>query len=505
MKNIFTILSIFLFSISISAQDYSLTVNNGTGSGSYFYGDTVHIFSDKPNALHVFSEWTGDGIEYLDIADEWHTLLVVPSGSNISNLTLQANYDQLPTDITVTMEMMSLFGEDDGIFMENVMKEVYSSIPPNPKGIVFLFHGTGGQGSSMYSRYELLSLAKDLYYAGYGTISTDANERTIGDQTGEGKIRWVANQAAQQNFDNNIDLYNIRALKDTLIARYGLENDFPFFSYGVSNGANFSDLAAAANGFRASAHNTGNGSPSLYHLREDATPVIWIQSINDQNESADSTIALANYQALLDRGICSEWHWLQRSPLYKKRFMRSRNNITQQKSLEIYNRFLEFPNLMNDEHFFVIDDILEELPSHFYDPLGLTPAQINDAESQMKVMNADHVGNGDFNKTIIRFFENTCETTATTFPIDTALHISIYPNPTSETVNIVFPKTIMDTGTSHALPLLVVSDIMGKIVFKKNISGTFVNLNLGHLTNGVYLISFQINGQIVNKKIILQK
>ena len=496
MKNTFTILSIFFFSISISAQDYSLTVNNGTGSGNYFYGDTVHIFSDKPNVLHVFTEWTGDGIEYLDIADEWHTILVVPSESNISNLTLHANYDQLPIDIAVTMEMMSLFGEDDGVFMENIMKEIYFSIPPNPKGIVFLFHGTGGHGISMYSKYEPLTLAKDLYYAGYGTISTDANERTIGDQTGEGKIRWVANQATQQNFDNNIDLYNIRALKDTLVARYDLEDGFPFFSYGVSNGANFSDLAAAAIGFQASAHNTAHGSPSLYHLREDATPVIWIQSINDQNESADSTIALANYQALLDRDICSEWYWLQRSPLYEKRFMRSQNNITQQKSLEIYNRFLEFPSLMNDEHIFVVDNILEELPSNFYAPLGLTPAQIRDAESQMKVMNGDHGSNGDFNKTIIRFFENTCETTATTFPTDTPFDVSIFPNPSNGVFNIVFSKNVNT---------VFISDITGKNIFRKKINGGSTNLDLSHFTNGMYLISFQTNGQVVNKKIILQK
>ena len=224
--------------------------------------------------------------------------------------------------------------------------------------------------------------------------------------------------------------------------------------------------------------------------------MIWIQSINDQNESADSTIALANYQALLDRDICSEWYWLQRSPLYEKRFMRSQNNITQQKSLEIYNRFLEFPSLMNDEHIFVVDNILEELPSNFYAPLGLTPAQIRDAESQMKVMNGDHGSNGDFNKTIIRFFENTCETTATTFPTDTPFDVSIFPNPSNGVFNIVFSKNVNT---------VFISDITGKNIFRKKINGGSTNLDLSHFTNGMYLISFQTNGQVVNKKIILQK
>ena len=215
----------------------------------------------------------------------------------------------------------------------------------------------------MYSRYEIFSLIKDLYYAGYGSIATDANERTLGDQNGDGIVRWIAGQAIQQTLNNNIDLYNIAALRDSFLVRYNLPEDFPFFSYGVSNGANFSDLAAALVGFEASAHNTGNGSPALYSLHPDVTPVIWLQSINDQNDNADPAVAQANHQALLDRGICSEWYWLEKSPLYEKRFMRSRNGIGAQKSAAIYNRFFDYPNLVDAEGFIQVEEIIASIPT----------------------------------------------------------------------------------------------------------------------------------------------
>ena len=498
MRNIFTIITLLFFSSQITAQDYSLTVNYGTGSGSYFYGDTVHVFSDKAPMIGVFTGWTGSGIDYLTIVDEWHTTLVLPSQSGVDNLVLNANYDQLPMGTPQSTEMISLFGEEGGTFMGNVMKEVHYVIPQNPKGIVFLFHGTGGNGGNMFSKYEPFTLIKDLYYAGYGSISTDANERTLGDQDGDGKIRWAASQAIQQNFNNNIDLYNVRALKDTLVVRYDLPDDFPFFSYGVSNGANFSDLAAAAVGFQASAHNTGNGSSSLYLHRPDATPVIWLQALNDQNSSADPAAALANYQALLDRGICSEWYWLDRSPLFEKRFMRSRIGINQQESTSIYKRFFDYPNLVGHDGFILVDNILSELPNDFYTPLGLSNAQINDAESQMKAVNADHGATGDFNKTIIRFFENNCLTTPVNFLPDSPLNISLFPNPTSDFVFLEANSESLESATLFNLQ----GQVIKKYSFPK--STKKYELNLSGIPSGIYFIKIKWDGGEELKKVVFK-
>ncbi|HFA47802.1 MAG TPA: T9SS type A sorting domain-containing protein [Bacteroidetes bacterium] len=497
MQKIFTPLFL-LFSLSIAAQDFMLTVNNGTGSGSYFYGDSVHIFSDKAPVTGVFTKWTGTGAGYLDIDDEWHTTLVVPAQSGVENLTVEAQYGQLPAVASQTTEMISLFGIDDGVFSEDVLKEVHFSIPENPKGIVFLFHGTGGEGSSMFDKYELFTLVKDLYYAGYGSIATDANERTMGDQNGDGKIRWLAAQAIQQEPDNNIDLYNIRALRDTFIARYMLPDNFPFFSFGVSNGANFSDLAAATLGFRASAHNTAHGSPSLYSLRDDATPVIWLQNINDHNASANPTVAYANYQALLDRDICSDWLWLQKSPIYEKRFMRSRNNISQQKSLEIYERFFDYPGLVDEHNFLTIDDLETEMPTGFFDPLGLTPAQEKDVTGQLKVINADHTGHGDFNKTIIRFFENICEVTGVAPSPVLQNNISVYPNPTD---GLVYLK-----GDNARLRSVEIFDPQGQSILEKKVfdrTGEY-SVDMGALPSGIYFLKMIYADGIRGVKVVVE-
>lgn len=498
MQNFSTVIILLFLSMQISAQDYSLTVNNGSGSGSYFYGDTVHVFSNKAPLNSVFTTWSGSGTDYLTISDEWHTTLVLPSQSDLDNLVLDANYDELATSASQITEMISLFGESGGIFMDDVMKEVHYAIPQDPKGIVFMFHGTGGSGGVMFNKYESFTLIKDLYYAGYGSISTNANERTLGDQNDDGKIRWLAGQAIQQNVDNNIDLFNIQALKDTFVARYDLPNDFPFFSYGVSNGANFSDLAAAVLGFQASAHNTGNGSSSLYALRPDATPVIWIQSINDQNSNADPAEALANYQALLDRGICTEWHWLYRSPLYEKRFMRSQNGITQQESTSIYDRFFDYPNLVDNEGFIRVDKILSELPNDFFTPLGLGDAKINDAESQMKAVNADHAATGDFNKTIIRFFENKCMTTSVNFMSDTPLDIALYPNPTYDFVFL--------EAKSRNLESVTVLNLQGQVIKEKHLPKPTkkYELNLGGMLGGIYFLKIKCADGDELKKVVLQ-
>jgi len=308
----------------------------------------------------------------------------------------------------------------------------------------------------------------------------------------------LAEHAVQQNFDNNINLYNIRALKDTFVTRYNLADDFPFFSYGVSNGANFSDLAAAAIGFQASAHNTGNGSPSLYLQRPDATPVIWLQAHNDQNANANPTVALANYQVLLDRDICSEWYWLTRSPLFEKRFMRSRNNINQQESISIYNRFFDYPNLVDNEGFIIVDNIISELPSDFYTPLGLSNTEINDAESQMKAANADHGSTGDFNKTIIRFFENNCMTTAIDLLADKELEISLFPNPTND---FVFLET-----KNNSLESAIIFNLQGQFITKHSFptSTKKYKLNLSGMPSGIYFIKLKWDGGRQIKKVVLE-
>lgn len=478
MREIYKLLGLIFFSSALIAQNVTLTVNNGTGAGNYFEGDTVYVFSDIASSKEVFTKWSGNGIEFLTNPDEWYSKLIIPNDINLLNLELTANFDYLPDDAKVKSELIALFGENDGLFIKEVLKEVNFAIPENPKGLVMLFHGTGGRGVNMFERYETITLIKDLFYSGYGSISIDCNESTFGDQDGDGKIRWKAAQAIQQNFENNIDLYNLRALKDTLISRFNLQDDFPFFAYGVSNGANFGDLVSAELDFKASAHNTGNGNASLYALHPNVKPVIWLQASNDQNSNADPELAFNNYETLIERGICSEWHWVMPVPLFEKRFMRSLNNITHQISKSTYQRFFDFHHLVDDEGFIIVNEILKELPSDFFSPLNLNNSQIDDVSLQLKASNADHGATGDFNKQIIRFFEKSCLISGANNSIETLSAISIYPNPANDFLliegeGVQSIKIFSLTGELLKTVTFDSYSIMHKVNLESLISGTY--------------------------------
>ena len=75
---------------------YQLTVNNGTGSGSYTAGTTVTITANNPPAGSVFSNWTGATVSNSTTAT---TTLTMPA----ANATVTANYtaaQQVPFPVT---------------------------------------------------------------------------------------------------------------------------------------------------------------------------------------------------------------------------------------------------------------------------------------------------------------------------------------------------------------------------------------------------------------------
>src|SRR6185312_11877170 len=117
----------------ISKTDsFSVTVNNGYGSGKYKTGDTVHIFCENYSANQIFNKWSGD-ISLLNAPDEWHTWFIMAD----KNVSFTASL-QNTTPFTL--------------------------------------------------KYEQI---KDLVNNNFGIIITEAEEATTGiDANGDGKIRW---------------------------------------------------------------------------------------------------------------------------------------------------------------------------------------------------------------------------------------------------------------------------------------------------------------------------
>ena len=73
----------------------------------------------------------------------------------------------------------------------------------------------------------------------------------------------------------------------------------------------------------------------------------------------------------------------------------------------------------------------------------------------------------------------------------------ISPNPTTGKVDLVFSKDIYAD--------IIVMDAAGHKLIQKSAYGVEADFDLGHLPNGVYLISIKTNGQVLNKKLVLHK
>lgn len=82
--------------------------------------------------------------------------------------------------------------------------------------------------------------------------------------------------------------------------------------------------------------------------------------------------------------------------------------------------------------------------------------------------------------------------------------LSVYPNPTSEFVNVQFQLN----GANKDVDL-VVSDVLGKVVYTqqmKNFNGTYNQpIDLSRQANGIYILHLRVGSDVISRKIVLQK
>ncbi|GAB5450965.1 MAG: hypothetical protein Hals2KO_12930 [Halioglobus sp.] len=152
---------------------------------------------------------------------------------------------------------------------------VYSFIPADPVGIVYLFHGTGGS-ANIALRTEVIDQTNELTARGYGWVATESTERT-------GNKRWDVFDAS---LATNPDLARLSRLHDELIATTGTSSSTPIFGIGMSNGARMVTLfgqAFADGGYPVAAVAPFNGraAPSVKVAGGLAVPGFWVTSVND--------------------------------------------------------------------------------------------------------------------------------------------------------------------------------------------------------------------------------
>ena len=109
--------------------------------------------------------------------------------------------------------------------------DVISYVPENPRGLVYLFHGSNGS-AAFAERVESTDVLNRLIGQGYGFVSTSSTERT-------GDRRW---DVANASTTTNPDLARLARLQTHIVDTTPVSASTPLVGIGMSNGARFVTL-----------------------------------------------------------------------------------------------------------------------------------------------------------------------------------------------------------------------------------------------------------------------
>lgn len=166
---------------------------------------------------------------------------------------------------------------------------VRSYIPSEPKGVVFVFHGSSG-GVGFAKKIETVAVLNELILADIGFILTDSTNRGSG--------QWDT----QASFDSNPDLQRLDALYYEVIATTALTQSHAVFTLGFSNGGAMS--GHMANYAQEAGWPISGVAPHLstcWSCSGSNIPTFWIEGALDPHD-ADPL-----YEDHLARGIPAEF------------------------------------------------------------------------------------------------------------------------------------------------------------------------------------------------------
>ena len=470
MKNLTLAIGALLLTTSVFAQTFNLTVNNGYGSGTYQAGDTVHIWSVAYDSTKTFGQWTGD-IASLHRPKEWHTTLTMPN----QNISVTAVIDNMPA-YSITYELMQ------GL---NNPFNVYYYFPPNPIGIVYLFHGTGGSAENFIYGVENRSFTNASIARGYAIVSMDAEEVTLNqDIDGDGGRRFMT-----QPIDtiSNVDYRNIKKITIEFINRGWITAGTTRFSIGMSAGSNFSAATSyiwnfTGVGYCSRAQNTGFDvrlSPFAYRLsRYDDNP--------SYNYPVGLQQALANVALLDTRGICNDLYENDRQPIYPERFARV-PGISVANSILMYNE-LVVNNQIDANGYALNSSVIEANvlanPSAYPTIVSFVNSGITGMVSQIGASNAEHSFYSDYNAATLDFFADPCGTTVgVENPQMSDNKIKFYPNPFNSSINI---------SGAIGSEFYSLTNLFGQMIWSGN---NIEQQDFSSLTSGIYFLTIDNDRQ----------
>ncbi len=394
MKKVFVLLVILLQYSGAIGQTYSLTVTNGYGSGVFHAGDSINVWSAAYDTTRTFDYWSGD-TTFLRGAHEWHTTLVMPA----QNVAITANVRNMPA-YSIQYEM--IMGRDNP-------KNVYYCFPAGMKGVLYLFHGTGGQALNWIARVEYRSFIDAAIADSFGILVTECEETTLGvDGNGDGKIRW---NPLPIDSIANVDLANLKAITDTFINRGSMSHSTPRYCSGMSNGGAFSSEVSYYFNFKAGISYCAQGYD--YAINNTTIPFAFRMAQYDDNDQVGPA---GNYHAFqLDsilqvRGICHDYLIHDRQPIYPEKFARV-PGVSVPASINIYNELVAGGWI--DANGYALNDSIIKAgvlahPSSYLSLLTLPVNAQIDVMSEIASGNAQHSFYSDWNYASLQFFDHLC-------------------------------------------------------------------------------------------------
>jgi hypothetical protein len=108
---------------------------------------------------------------------------------------------------------------------------VISYVPQHPRGMIYVFHGSGGS-ADFATKVDTVDVLNRFVAEGYGYVSTSSTERT-------GDKRW---EQGDPSLTTNPDLARLTRLQAHLVATTPLDAATPLAGIGMSNGSRFVTL-----------------------------------------------------------------------------------------------------------------------------------------------------------------------------------------------------------------------------------------------------------------------
>lgn len=377
-----TVLAMLVTAPLLAAQ-YTLTVSDGSGSGSYEEGSTVHIAAFPPPYVaenqgrreptdplapeQIFDRWSGDTASLKDPAAS-RTTLTMPA----ADISIGVSY------------------KDTRRWMPS---RVVSSFPPAHRGVIFLFHGTGGSASGGYTLPNSSSFIKEAVSRGLAVITIDSLDRV--------QTQWDLNPTPA----TNIDMQRVAAVRNQFLDEGRMSAADPVYFVGVSNGGAFASLWTDAVqtelDFPVAA--AALYITSLDSSVVDTTTVPTLFALAENDTAAGGIInsaAMQSFDTLLSRGIPSQLWVNQPSPVYPERFW-DIEGLTLDDSVIIYNNLKQAGYL--DQNDFLTDN---PVLSGWRQVVGDYGPYLPAIEWELKAAYAEHGFMSEFNDKTLDFLVN---------------------------------------------------------------------------------------------------